>query len=81
MERNEYLSYRNKNDFNIIYEFYKEKYNTSKFKKFLNANELANSLHYGGYSINTIMNNCISHFDEKFNIMKVYVGENLIALL
>lgn len=81
MERDQYISHRKNNDFNIVYEFYKEKYDSKKHKVFLSINDLVLSLQSTGYDVRQVMNNCVEHYDEKFNIIKVYKDDNLIAIL
>jgi hypothetical protein len=79
MNRTEYLERRRSNDIGIIYEFYKEKFDSSKHKPFLLLNDLIYLLQNGGYNIRSVMDDCIIYFDNKFTVLKIYKGNDLIS--
>ena len=71
MTREQYTRLRQHGDFNIVYEFYKEKFDHSKHRPFLGMQDVANLLLNLGYNVNEIMNKCVEHYDKEFNIVKV----------
>jgi len=68
MTREDYLKMREGQSFNIIYEFYKEKFDHSKHKPFISIMDLPNLLLAAGRSINMIFEDCCKYYDEKFNV-------------
>lgn len=54
-------------NFNIVHEFYKEKFDHSKHSPFLSINELAQLLPMTG-NINLIFERCCKYYDEKFDV-------------
>jgi hypothetical protein len=79
MNRDKYIEYRKNNDINIIYEFYKEKFDSSKHKPFLSGNDVVHLLQNTGYNLRTIMGDCLVYFDNKFTLVKIYKGNDLIS--
>jgi hypothetical protein len=71
MTKEQYLHMRSNGDFNIVYEYYKEKFNHSKHTPFLHIQDLANLLLNLGYDVNKILDKCAMHFDQKFSIVRV----------
>ena len=67
MTREQYLLMREKQNFNIVYEFYRENFDHTKHHPFLSINDLAQLLPMFG-NINVIFENCCRHYDQKFNI-------------
>jgi len=68
MTREEYLKMREGQNFNIVYEFYKEKFDPDKHKPFIQIMDLPNLLLVAGRSINVIFENCYRYYDEKFDV-------------
>jgi len=68
MTREHYLMMREKQNFNIIYEYYKEKFDSSKHRPFISMMDLSNLLLATGRSINKIFEDCCKYYDEKFNV-------------
>lgn len=67
MTREQYLLMREKQNFNIVYEFYRENFDHSKHHPFLSINDLAQLLPMFS-NINLILDNCCRYYDEKFNV-------------
>ena len=68
MTREDYIRMRETGAFNIVHEYYAEMFDGMKHKLFLNIQDLARFLTTSGFNINVIMDKCVKHFDEKFNI-------------
>jgi hypothetical protein len=68
MTREQYLSMREKGNFNIVHEFYKEKFDPKKHTPFLSIMDLPNLLLAAGRSIDKIYEDCCRHYDEKFDV-------------
>jgi hypothetical protein len=79
VNRDLYINYRKNNDVNIIYEFYKEKFDNKKHTPFIPFNQLVYLLQNTGYNIREVMDDCLAYFDNKFSIVKVYMGNELIS--
>ena len=67
MTREQYLQMRQGQNFNIVYEFYKEKFDSSKHSPFLSLMELATFLPMTG-NVNIIFERCCKYYDEKFDV-------------
>lgn len=67
MTREQYLMMREKQNFNIIFEYYKEKFDLKKHTPFLQIEQLAQLLPMFG-NINVVFDNCCKYYDEKFNV-------------
>ena len=67
MTREQYLQMRQGQNFNIVHEFYKEKFDHSKHSPFLSLMELATFLPMTG-SVNIIFERCCKYYDEKFDV-------------
>lgn len=81
MTREQYIRMRQNGDFNIVYEYYKEKFQHGKYRPFLDIQSLANFLLNLGYNIDGVMNKCTEHFDQQFSIVKISDKDgNLIGL-
>jgi len=68
MDREKYLKMREGQNFNIIYEYYKEKFDPNKHKPFIGIMDLPNLLLATGRSINKIFEDCCKYYDEKFDV-------------
>jgi hypothetical protein len=68
MDREKYLKMREGQNFNIIYEYYKEKFDPNKHKPFIGIMDLPNLLLATGRSIDMIFENCCRYYDEKFDV-------------
>ena len=67
MTREQYLRMRQGQNFNIVHEFYKEKFDSSKHSPFLSLMELATFLPAFG-NVNIIFERCCKYYDEKFDV-------------
>ena len=74
MTREQYIMLRNRGDFNIVYEYYKELFDPKKHKPFFSIEELIQLLPMN-FNVNVIMDKCVRHFDQKFEI-KVLSDKN-----
>jgi hypothetical protein len=68
MNREDYLKMRQGGNFNIVYEFYKEKFDSNKHRLFISIMDLPNLLLASGRSINKIFEDCCKYYDEKFDV-------------
>lgn len=82
MTKEQYLVMRKNGNFNIIYEYYTEHFNSAKHTPFLSIEEMAQLLPMTGLNLHVIMDKCMRHYDEKFNITKVLnrEGETIATL-
>ena len=81
-KRDQYIRMRQNGDFNIVYDYYKEKFQHGKHKPFLDIQSLANLLIHLGYNIDGIMKMCVEHYDQHFGIVKLSDKDgNLIKIL
>jgi hypothetical protein len=66
----------------ILYEYYKERYDSSKHHKFLHPQEFFQALQmWNAMGIPAMMDAAITHFDEKFGVAKLFNKEgNLIRV-
>ena len=67
MTREQYLQMRQGQNFNIVHEFYKEKFDHSKHSPFLSVIELAQLLPMFG-NANLIFERCCKYYEEKFDV-------------
>jgi hypothetical protein len=67
MTKEDYLKFRAGQNFNIVHEFYKEKFDHSKHSPFLSLMELATFLPAFG-NVNMIFEKCCRYYDEKFDV-------------
>jgi len=67
MTREQYIMLRERSDFNIVYEYYKELFDPKKHQPFFSINELIQLLPMK-FNVNVIMDKCVRHFDQKFEI-------------
>lgn len=82
MTREQYIVMRDGGNFNIVYEYYKEKFDHSKHKPFLSIFELPQMLLATGYGPNQLLDKCIRYYDEKFNLVHLLdKNGNLIKTL
>jgi hypothetical protein len=73
---------RKRGDFNIIYEYYKEKFDSSIHSPFISIMELPQLLLATGFNPNNILAKCCEHFDNKFGVIRVLDKDgNTIATL
>lgn len=81
MTREQYLMMRENQNFNIVYEYYRERFDQSKHYPLLSINELVQILTTFS-NINQIFDTCCRHYDEKFaiNILRDKDG-NIIKVL
>ena len=71
MTREQYIVFRKNGNFNIVYEYYKEKFDHTKHKPFLSVAELPQLLLATGFNVNQIFNDCCKYYNEKFNIVEL----------
>ena len=80
MTRNEYLEYRNTTNPTLIYEYYKENIDSSRYKT-LRLEEFFALLPLWT-NINSLYNKLVEYLDNKFNIVKLSDKEgNIIKFL
>lgn len=79
MDRYQYIEWRKSNNISIIYEYYREHFDMGKHKPFLFQNDLIHLLQNTGYNIREVMNDCLMYFDNKFSLIKIYKGNDLIS--
>lgn len=70
MTKELYLTYRNQNNAAILYEWYKEKFDSVKHQPFLSFNEFFVYLPMWG-DVNNIYQKITQILDEKFSIRKL----------
>jgi len=72
---------RTNGNFNIVHNFYSEKFDHSKHKPFLSMMELATFLPSWG-DVNAVFEKCCRYYDEKFDV-KVLLDKdgNVIKIL
>ena len=82
MTREQYISMRERGNFNIVHEYYSERFDHTKHKPFLSLMELAQFLPASGRNVNKIFEDCCRHYDEVFNIVRLLNKDgNLIKTL
>ena len=59
---------REQGSFSIIHEYYKEKFDHSKHKPFLQITDLANFMMMSGLNVDSVLNKCVRYYDEKFDV-------------
>jgi len=81
MTREQYIQMRTNGNFNIVHNFYSEKFDHSKHKPFLSMMELATFLPSWG-DVNAVFEKCCRYYDEKFDV-KVLLDKdgNVIKIL
>jgi hypothetical protein len=81
MTREQYIQMRTNSNFNIVHNFYSEKFDHSKHKPFLSMMELATFLPSWG-NLDAVFEKCCRYYDEKFDV-KVLLDKdgNLIKIL
>ena len=67
MTREQYIRMRDNGNFNIVYEYYREKFDHSKHTPFLSMMELIQILPQV-MSANLAMDASLKYFDQKFNV-------------
>lgn len=67
MTREQYIRMRDNGNFNIVYEYYREKFDHSKHRPFLSLMELVQILPQV-MSANAAMDASLRYFDQKFDI-------------
>lgn len=67
MTREQYIQMRAAGNFNIIHEYYKEFFDSSKHSPLLSIEQLAQTLPMFG-DPNLIFEKCCRYYNEKFNI-------------
>ena len=70
MTKEQYLHFKSTRDFNIIYNFYMEKFDHSKHKPFLLIMELLEHLPRWG-NLQVIFEDVCDYYDNKFEIVEV----------
>jgi hypothetical protein len=83
MTREQYLNLRKANSSDILYEFYKEKYDSNKHNKFLSPHEFGTFFSmYANVNVNKAFERACEYFDNKFTIVQLSDKEGrLIHLL
>lgn len=78
-----YLLMRANSDVAILYEYYKDHYDSSKHSRFLHPQEFINALQqWNMMGLPAMMDMAVQYFDNKFNIVKLLNKEGqLIKLL
>jgi hypothetical protein len=81
MTREQYIQMRTNGNFNIVHNFYSEKFDHSKHKPFLSMMELATFLPSWG-NLDAVFEKCCRYYDEKFDV-KVLLDKdgNVIKIL
>jgi hypothetical protein len=79
MTREQYLNLRKANSADILYEFYKEKYNSNKHNKFLSPHEFSTFFSmYANVNIDKAFQRACEHFDNKFTVVKLANKDGII---
>ena len=82
MTREQYIQMRTNGNFNIVHNFYSEKFDHSKHRPFISIMDLPNLLLASGRSINKIFEDCCRYYDEKFEVKHLLDKDgNLIKVL
>jgi hypothetical protein len=68
MTREQYIQMRANGNFNIIHEYYKEFFDSSKHSPLLSIEQLAQTLPMFG-DPNVVFEKCCRHYNEKFSIV------------
>lgn len=77
-----YLLMRDRGDLNILYEYYKDHYDSSKHKRFLHPQEFYNALQlWNAMGVPAMMNIAVQYFDNKFNIAQLTNKEGQLIKL
>jgi hypothetical protein len=71
MTREQYLMLRQRQDFNIVYEYYKKKFDHNKHMPFLSIMELPQALLATGFAPSQLFGKCCEHYDKEFNVVQV----------
>ena len=77
MKREEYINFKSKRDFGILYAYYAEHFDKSKHSPFLTFQELITYLPMWGDVIN-IYNDICKYYDEKFDVRTLTNKEGII---
>ena len=79
MTKTEYLRYRENKSANILYEYYKENYKGGS--SFLDPNSFVEHMRLWPFA-NIAFENAIAHYDDKFQVTKVFdENGNLIKII
>ena len=68
MTRESYITMRAQGNFNIVYNYYREHFDSSKHSPFFNITDLANLLVKLGFNIDSIMEKAVKYYDTKFDV-------------
>ena len=71
MTRNEYLFHRERKSVDLLYEYYKEMYDDKKYDNLLDINSFFQYMKLWPFA-NIAYENAVKHFDDKFQVTKVY---------
>lgn len=77
MTKGEYLSYRQQGALNLVYEYYKEKFNANKHTPFLSPQEFATFLPMV-MDVNRVFEKVVRHYDGVFNVVELRDREGKI---
>lgn len=70
MTREQYLIMKKNGNFNIVYEFYRDHFNSDKHSPFLSIEQLAQTLPMFS-DPNVVFEKCCRYYDEKFKVVIV----------
>lgn len=70
MNKSDYLYYRKINPMKVIYEFYKEKFDTKKHKTFLSEGEFYTYIQ-ANYDINSLYTQVTKYYDNHFSVITI----------
>jgi hypothetical protein len=70
MTKEDFLRFKSNRDFNLVYQFYAEKFDHNKHKPFLSIMELLQFLPQWG-DLNVIFEQVCEHYKNKFEIVEV----------
>ena len=70
MTKSEYIAYRQQGALNVVYEYYKEKFNANKHTPFLSPQEFSTFLPMV-MDVNKVFERVVKHYDQKFNVMEL----------
>ena len=78
MTRQQYLMLRQRQDFNIVYEYYKEKFDHNKHTPVLSIMELPQALLATGYPPSQLFAKCCEHYDKEFNVIQIFDKDGVL---
>ena len=78
MTREIYIQHKKNNNTQIIYEYYREKFDSNKHKPLLSSSDFNIYMNMFNADVNSIYKNTLAYYDTKFNIITLMNSNGVI---